>query len=79
MGAHRAWLEARPDYDVLMNLIKGKWWTKAEAPTDAEGRAGFRAMCGQYRVTAKRGDRTTSSSFTVRPGVENKLELRLSD
>ena len=78
-GFLRRDMTPKPAYEELRKLIRGRWWTRVEVTTDAEGRARIRAMCGQYRVTARRDDRVMSMTFVVRKGVENRLELRLRD
>jgi endo-1,4-beta-xylanase len=54
-GAPAGWLRsdmsAKPVYDRLMALIKGEWWTKTEATTDAQGSIRVRAFYGQHRIT----------------------------
>jgi endo-1,4-beta-xylanase len=47
-GAPAGWLRrdmsAKPVYDRLMGLIKGEWWSKKEATTDAQGAVRVRAF-----------------------------------
>ena len=46
-------MSPKPVYDRLMGLIKGEWWTKEEATTDARGQVKLRAFYGHYRITAQ--------------------------
>ena len=56
-GAAAGWLRAdmspKPVYDRLLGLVKGQWWTKTEATTDAHGKVKLRAFYGTYRLTAQ--------------------------
>ena len=56
-GAPAGWLRRdmspKPAYDRLMSLIKGEWWTKSEATSDARGEAKLRAYFGTQRITAQ--------------------------
>ena len=43
----------KPSYDVLMKLIKGKWWTgPLTLKTDRQGRVTIRGFLGDYEVQA---------------------------
>ena len=54
-GAPSGWLRrdmsTKPAYDRLIALIKGEWWTKTEATTDAHGAVRVRAFYGTHRIT----------------------------
>ena len=65
-GLVRADLTPKPAYHRLMDLVRGKWWTIAEAETDDAGEARFRGFLGRYRVRV-----TTSAGAT-----EGEIELR---
>lgn len=49
-GFLRSDMSPKPAYEELKKLIKGKWWTKTEATTDAKGKTAFRGFQGEYRV-----------------------------
>lgn len=56
-GAPAGWLRRdmspKPVYDQMMSLIKGQWWTKAEATTDTGGKVKLRAFYGTHRITVQ--------------------------
>ena len=54
-GFLRKDMSPKPAYDRLMALIKGKWWTKAEATTGATGSCTIRAFQGTHEVTVTDG------------------------
>jgi GH35 family endo-1,4-beta-xylanase len=56
-GFLRADMTPKPAYDDLIKLVKGKWWTKTEATTDAQGKAAFRGFLGDYRLTVTMPDK----------------------
>jgi len=49
-GLVREDLTPKPAYERLLKLIKGRWWTRLEATSDAKGDAKFRGFLGRYRV-----------------------------
>jgi endo-1,4-beta-xylanase len=49
------WTE-RPAVKVWRELVKGKWWTKAELLTDAKGEAPLIGYYGWYDVTAEKDE-----------------------
>lgn len=46
-------MSPKPAYNRLMELIKGKWWTKTIGKTDRDGKFEFKGFCGKYKITAK--------------------------
>ncbi|MDR0986727.1 MAG: endo-1,4-beta-xylanase [Ruminococcus sp.] len=42
---------AKPAYDALYELIRGKWWTDTEVVTDENGEAIVEGFCGDYKLT----------------------------
>ena len=79
-GAAAGWLRRdmspKPVYERLMSLIKGEWWTKTEATTDAHGQAKIRAFFGTHRITAQppAGQSVTKEVHWER-GKKNRFEL----
>jgi endo-1,4-beta-xylanase len=71
LGAAAGWLRndmwPKPVYDELMALIKGKWWTKAQATSDAHGRVKLRAFYGTHRVTVLREGERPREPKSSRP------------
>ncbi len=55
-GLVRRDMSPKPAYDVLMKLIKSKWWTRAKLTTDEAGTCRLRAFLGQYDVTITDAD-----------------------
>ena len=41
----------KPMYTALRTLIRGAWWTTAQAPTDKDGRVSIAAFFGVHRIT----------------------------
>ena len=81
-GAAAGWLRRdmspKPVYSELMSLIKGQWWTKAEATTDQRGEVKVRAFYGTHRVTADlpSGECIVQDVHWER-GKENRFEMAL--
>jgi endo-1,4-beta-xylanase len=78
-GLVRADMSPKPAYEQLEDLIKGKWWTRAETTIEAAGRASFRGFFGQYKVTARSGGRELSGTFSFDKTTGEKMEVRLKD
>ena len=81
-GAPAGWLRRdmspKPVYDRLMALIKGDWWTKAEATTDARGQVKLRAFYGHYRITAQgRSGQPVVKEVHLERGNTNQFELTI--
>jgi GH35 family endo-1,4-beta-xylanase len=79
-GAPAGWLRRdmspKPVYDQMMSLIKGQWWTKAKATTDARGKAKLRAFYGTHRINvqAPRGA-TAETEVHWERGKKNRFEV----
>ena len=76
-GLVRADLSPKPVYQRLLELIRGKWWTRADLRTDADGEAGFRAFDGLYRVTATTPSATVTQDMELARDRESRLILSL--
>ena len=63
-GMLRADLTPKPMYEELKKLIKGKWWTRAEADVADDGQARFRGFFGDYRITSGTGDEQRTGTFS---------------
>ena len=68
----------KPAYDQLKALIKGKWWTQAEAQTASDGETRFRGFFGQYKLTASSADRQLAGGFTFDKSSTEPIEVRLA-
>lgn len=51
------WTE-RPAVQVWRDLVKGKWWTRADLAADAKGEAATTAFYGWYDITLEHGGKT---------------------
>jgi endo-1,4-beta-xylanase len=76
-GLLRADMSPKPAYDVLLGLIKGKWWTRAEARTGRGGEVRFRGFYGDYEITVEEKGRVLTGTFSVKRGAAQVLEVRL--
>jgi endo-1,4-beta-xylanase len=69
-------MSPKPVYERLMSLIKGDWWTKTEATTDARGEVKVRAFYGTQRITAQLpGGQTLAKEVHWERGNQNRFEL----
>lgn len=65
-----------PHGKAYEDLVLGQWRTRAQATSDAAGRAVVRGHLGTYRVTVRVGGRTVQRTVTLaRPG--GAVEVRL--
>jgi GH35 family endo-1,4-beta-xylanase len=75
-GLVRADMSPKPVYEQLHALIKGKWWTRREGTTNAEGEFALRAFHGKHRVTVRvTGGRTASRDIDWKPGQPNRIPI----
>jgi hypothetical protein len=79
-GAPAGWLRRdmspKPVYDQMMSLIKGQWWTKAEATTDARGKVKLRAFYGTHRINVQApGGEITTKEVHWERGKKNQFEV----
>lgn len=58
----------KKSHAVWRDLVFGRWWTRAEAVTDANGVAVVRGYLGQHLVNARREARSASASAVLRSG-----------
>ena len=68
----------KPAYERLHDLIKGKWWTKAEARTGAGATVPFEGFLGSYEVEAEQGDRRLTGRFVLDKGQEAAIDVQLA-
>ena len=76
-GLLRKDLSAKPAYDRLLDLVRGRWWTDDTARTGKEGEIRLRAFYGSYEIRAKKGDRHAVVR-TEHRRAEGRLEVRLT-
>jgi len=76
-GLVRADMTPKPAYQELQRLIKGAWWTQTEAEVNAAGQVRFRGFFGQYKVSAKLGERELTGSFNFDRSTKETIEVQL--
>jgi GH35 family endo-1,4-beta-xylanase len=76
-GLVRDDMTPKPAYEQLLGLIKGRWWTKAEAMTSSQGNLDFQGFLGQYEVEAKLDGRRLTSGFSLDGDRRATVEIRL--
>ena len=76
-GLVRAEMTPKPAYDALMKLIKGRWWTRAEARVSRQGAAQFHGFYGDYKVSVKEHGRELTGTFTFNPKTAQPVEVKL--
>jgi GH35 family endo-1,4-beta-xylanase len=77
-GLVRADMSPKPAYDVLLGLVKGKWWTDIQVSAAEDGRARFRGFFGDYRVVVRLPDGTKfEREFALLKGKDNQWVIRL--
>ena len=77
-GLVRADMTPKPAYDALMKLIKGKWWTRAEARVSPQGTAQFHGFYGDYKVSAKEHGRELTGTFSFDTKTTQAVEVKLN-
>ena len=78
-GLVRDDMTPKPAYEQLHELIKGKWWTKAEAETGANGQATLQGFYGQYRVDATLGGRRLAGKFSLDKSIGTPLSVQMTE
>jgi len=75
-GLLREDMSPKPAYTALMDLIKNKWWTRAQRTTSYQGRCEFKGFFGKYRVTVtpKRG---AAKTFEIDLGKRGPREFQI--
>lgn len=76
-GLVRADLSPKPVYERLMSLIRGKWWTRDQKQSAANGTADFRGFVGKYRVTASTLTATGTVEADIIKDAKNTITIRL--
>jgi endo-1,4-beta-xylanase len=76
-GLVRADLSPKPVYERLMGLIHGKWWTREQIETGADGTSVFRGFAGHYKVTASTITSRGSVEADISKETNNLITIRL--
>jgi GH35 family endo-1,4-beta-xylanase len=77
-GLVRADMTPKPAYEELMQLVKGKWWTRTETQVASEGEARFNGFFGQYKASARIDGRQVSGSFWLDKATKEPIRLQLT-
>ena len=67
----------KPMYHALKALIKGKWWTVAEAKVGRRGRAGFRGFYGEYKVVVVLDGKKLTGAFAFDKDTKGAVKVEL--
>jgi len=76
-GLLRKDMTPKPAYNVLKDLIKGKWWTRTQTEVDTKSRASFRGFYGDYKVTVISGGRKLTGTFTFNKNTKGPIQVSL--
>jgi len=71
-------MSPKPAYDVLMNLIKGKWWTHVDTRATRDGIAEFHGFYGDYKVTVRDRGRELTGTFSFDSRTAQPIEVKLN-
>ena len=77
-GLVRADMTPKPVYERLLELVKGRWWTKLSGVTDAQGEFAARAFYGRHRVELEGpSGRKSAQEIPWQHGHANRFEMSL--
>ena len=76
-GFLRKDMTPKPAYDELKKLVKGKWWTTAQAKTAADGQVGFRGFYGQYVLKATVNGKSLWAAFDLTKSATDPIRVQL--
>ncbi len=76
-GFLRKDMTPKPAYDELRKLVKGKWWTTAQAKTAADGRADFRGFYGQYVLKTTVNGKSLWAPFDLANSATGPIRVQL--
>ncbi len=77
-GFVRADMTPKPAYEQLEHLIKDKWWTQTRTTLTPGSKVNFRGFFGQYKVTARSGDRRLTGAFSFDKSTKEPIDVQLS-
>jgi GH35 family endo-1,4-beta-xylanase len=77
-GLIRSDMTPKPAYERLHDLIKGKWWTRAETRTVAGATASLEGFLGQYEVEAKMAGRRLTGKFLLDRGAGATIDVQVA-
>ena len=78
-GLLRRDMTPKPAYERLLQLVRGKWWTRASGMTNRSGEYETRAFLGSYTITvaASGRARTVNAEVTKNEDGRNVATVRL--
>lgn len=76
-GLIREDMSPKPAYEELERLIKGKWWTKAETTTNAEGTVRFKGFLGEYEVSTTVNGKKLTGTFRLDKTAAEASDVQL--
>jgi len=77
-GLIREDMTPKPAFHALKRLIKGQWWTRANATVIAPSEVRFRGFFGQYKATVTVGDRELTGEFWFDKNVQQPIRVSLN-
>jgi endo-1,4-beta-xylanase len=78
-GLVRDDMTPKPAYEQLHGLIKGKWWTNAQAETGPNGQATLQGFYGQYKMDATLGGRRLTGEFSLEKSTGTPLSVQMTE
>jgi len=69
----------KPAYERLHELVKDKWWTKADVETGPNGQVTLQGFCGQYQVEANLGNKRLTGKFILDKISGTSLHVRMTE
>jgi endo-1,4-beta-xylanase len=77
-GLVRKDMTPKPAYEALRALIKGKWWTRTQLSSGADGAAAFRGFLGDYKLTVRAADKAAvTAAFTLEKGKASRWTVKV--
>ncbi len=77
-GLIRADMTPKPVYEQLQQLIKGTWWTKAQATAEPEGQVQFRGFLGDYQISTQAAGKKLTGRFSLEKAGAQTMEVQLA-
>lgn len=71
---YRADWSPKPAGQVWLDLVMRDWWTNHDAKTAADGTITLRGFCGDYAITARRGDKSKTVECAI-PKEGTQVEI----
>lgn len=76
-GLLRKDMSAKPAYEALLKLVKGKWWTRTDATVQQDGTLRFHGFYGEYRVLVGEGEKELKGTFSLKPDIREPIRVEL--